>query len=243
MKQKQNKENSSSNESKKQPDEYLVVDAMARIVHKFKIDFEENKEIRGFIYKSFIPEDLIGKNRTHQESLDSLKLFRLAIMRLKKDGLVKSYKITTDKLAGMESFLSPFRNWCIESIIDEGMLVKNTKNQIKIIRLSDYDVSYDNEIQTLSIGTYQKVQFPAYKNEHYLVRTLFEYRKNEPIDWQIIYEAMNRTSSDTTDKEKIRAQQRSIKDAMRAVNKRVKEIAHTEDDLLEWNRKTVQRNY
>jgi hypothetical protein len=127
-----------------------------------------------------------------------------------------------------------------------GSLEVSTQKQnkkSKPVKLSDFEISYDDEIQTLKIGDYKTVQFPAYTNQHYVVRVLFSRAKGEAVDWQNIYEPMSGKKSDTLNKKEIEAQKRSVKDAVRAVNKRVQEVANTQCELIKWGQKTAQRNY
>ncbi len=111
------------------------------------------------------------------------------------------------------------------------------------IKLSDCDVSFDDEIAQLMVGDFCIVEFPPHKNEHYLLRKLFSQRKSEPIDWQDVYDAMTRTKSETVDKGEIERQKKSVKDAVRSLNNRVKEVCNTDSELLHWETKTIKRNY
>ncbi len=121
---------------------------------------------------------------------------------------------------------------------------KQEKSEAKPrIKLSDYDISFDDEIAQLNIGDFAKVSFPSHKNEHYVMRKLFSQRKNEAIDWQEIYEAMTNTKSTTLKGEEIEKQKKSVKDAVRAINARVKEICNTDGDLLLWETKCIKRLY
>lgn len=111
------------------------------------------------------------------------------------------------------------------------------------IKLSDYEVSFDDETAQLHIDDFEVVSFPSHKNEHYVMRKLFSQRKNEAVDWQEVYEAMTSSKSETTDKEEVKKQQKSVKDAVSAINTRVKEVCNTESDLLLWETKCIKRLY
>lgn len=111
------------------------------------------------------------------------------------------------------------------------------------IKLSNYQLSFDDESAQLLIGDYTKVSFPPHKNEHYVMRKLFSHKKSEVVDWQEVYEAMTHTKSDTTNTKEIEKQKKSVKDAVIAINERVKSIAKTENNLLLWKLKTIKRLY
>ena len=111
------------------------------------------------------------------------------------------------------------------------------------LKLSEYEISFDDETAELHIGDFLTVGFPPHKNEHYVMRKLFSQRKNEAIDWQNVYEAMTNTVSTTTKGEEVEKQKKSVKDAVRAINARVKEVCNTENDLLLWETKCVKRLY
>ncbi|MCB9809290.1 hypothetical protein H6776_02740 [Candidatus Nomurabacteria bacterium] len=136
-----------------------------------------------------------------------------------------------------------FENNIQESPVDLNIFGTQEITQSEPVKLSDFEISYDDEVQTLKIGDYKTVQFPAYTNQHYVVRVLFSRAKGEAVDWQNIYESMAGNKSDTLNKKEIEAQKRSVKDAVRAVNKRVQEVVNTECELIKWGQKTAQRNY
>lgn len=109
------------------------------------------------------------------------------------------------------------------------------------IKLSDYQVSFDNETAQLKVSDFCVVDFPAHKNEHYLLRSVFSVRKNETVDWQTIYEAINNTKSETLNKKEIEKQKKSVNDTVRSINKKVKEVCNTDSNLLLWETKCVKR--
>lgn len=109
------------------------------------------------------------------------------------------------------------------------------------IKLSDFQVSFDNETAQLKVSDFCVVDFPAHKNEHYLLRSVFSVRKNETVDWQTIYEAINNTKSETLNKKEIEKQKKSVNDTVRSINKKVKEVCNTDSNLLLWETKCVKR--
>jgi hypothetical protein len=117
------------------------------------------------------------------------------------------------------------------------------KPQKQKIKLSDHRLSFDGETAELQIGDFQPVSFPPYKNEHYALRKLFSQKKNEPVDWQEVYEAMTSTKSDTINKVEIEKQKKTVKDTVRAINQRIKEVGGVDTDLLKWDIKCVKRLY
>jgi hypothetical protein len=135
-----------------------------------------------------------------------------------------------------------FENSIQEKPIDFSLVQEQTKDKIKI-KLSDYEITFDDETAQLHIGDFNPVSFPSHKNEHYVLRKLFSQRKKEAIDWQDIYEEMTHSKSETTDKEKIQKQKRSVKDAVLAINKRIKEVSGTDCNLIQWETKCAKRLY
>lgn len=109
------------------------------------------------------------------------------------------------------------------------------------IKLSDFQVSFDNETAQVKVGDFCTVDFPPHKNEHYLLRSVFSVRKNEAVDWQTIYEAINNTKSETLNKQEIEKQKKSVNDTVRSINKKVKEVCNTDSNLLLWETKCLKR--
>lgn len=132
----------------------------------------------------------------------------------------------------------------IKEIVDKKLL-KIVKPIIGISKISLKSVKIiynDNEV-VLKIEN-QKCQLPPYKNEHYFCRAMYEYDVNEPVDWSIIYEKMTGYYENYYGKpQKIRENWRLVYDTMAALNKRIKKVANTDDDLFTWQEKTVRRNY
>jgi hypothetical protein len=120
---------------------------------------------------------------------------------------------------------------------------KNNKQPTEPVELKTLGIKYDDEKAILEIGS-QKCQIPPYKNEHYLCRAMYEHAVNEPIDWSAIYEKMTGYYEVFYGKPpETRENWRLVYDAMEALNKRVKELTGTEDNLFGWQEKTIKRNY
>ena len=65
---------------------------------------------------------------------------------------------------------------------------ENPKSPNKI-QLKSTNISYDDDKPALKIGE-QTVAIPAYKNEHYFCRAMYEYKKDEAVDWTVVWEKM-----------------------------------------------------
>ena len=102
-------------------------------------------------------------------------------------------------------------------------------------------LAFDDDEAQLKVGD-KLCQLPPFKNEHFFCRAIFEYPKNEPVDWSVIYGKMTgndqnkQSDGNTTTSEK-----RSVYDTMNALNKRVMEVANTDDKLFIWSQRTVTR--
>ncbi|PWB38378.1 MAG: hypothetical protein C3F02_04385 [Parcubacteria group bacterium] len=104
-------------------------------------------------------------------------------------------------------------------------------------------ISFDDEKITIFVED-RAVPLPQFKNEHYLCRAMYEYKINEPVDWSIIYEKMTGYYEAYYGKPSpTRENWRIVYDAMDALNKRIKEIINTNDNLFTWQEKTIKRNY
>ncbi len=120
---------------------------------------------------------------------------------------------------------------------------KITKQAPEPVELKTLGVKYNDEKAILEIGS-QKCQIPPYKNEHYLCRAMYEHGVSEPIDWSSIYQKMTGYYEAYYGKpQNSRENWRIVYDAVDALNKRIKEIANTNDDLFTWQEKTIKRNY
>lgn len=108
----------------------------------------------------------------------------------------------------------------------------------KKTKLNDKKIEFDNEKAVITFDN-QIIQLPPYKDEHCLCRVMFlQCKGKEPVDWSIIYEEM--VKLEVIDKEK---NKRMVQDTMYRLNRRIKKIINTDDDLFTWQGKTIRRNY
>lgn len=111
-----------------------------------------------------------------------------------------------------------------------------TKFKKEIEHSSNKKIEFlDSEI-ILKFGE-KSCPLPAYRNEHFFCRAMFEYPAKEPIDWSQISEKMDIKAIETNGKKR---SQRSIYDTTKAINKRTKEILGI-DGLFVWSGKTIMR--
>lgn len=112
-----------------------------------------------------------------------------------------------------------------------------------IISLSDFEIGFVDETAKVTIGNKISVTFPPHKNEHYILRKMFTHLKDEPVDWEDIFEEMTSTKAEAVDKVKIEKQKKAVRDGVNSINNRVKEVSNTDCNLLQWELKTVKRLY
>jgi len=105
------------------------------------------------------------------------------------------------------------------------------------VRLISQKVEFDDDTTTINIEKH-KIPLPAFKNEHYFCREMFQYKVEEPVDWSIVCQRMD-ASKEIPDKGKMKP----LQDTMYRVNNRVKEIIGTDDDLFSWENKSIKRNF
>ena len=125
----------------------------------------------------------------------------------------------------------------------EMTIKKEDKTLKKKIRLSDHQISFDRETAILMVGEYIDVRFVPYTTEHYVLRNLFGHKKNESVDWEELYEEGQGTDPKSNDKKDIDRRRKTITDAVRRINKKVKEVADTESNLLKTSQKSIERLY
>ena len=94
----------------------------------------------------------------------------------------------------------------------------------------------DNDAVLIYQG--KRCQLPPYKNEHFFCRAVFEYPKNEPVDWSVIFEKMTGYGEDSIKGAK--EESRKVYDSMEALNKRVEKVLGIKNLFL-WREKTVTR--
>lgn len=112
----------------------------------------------------------------------------------------------------------------------------------KPIELSGMDVSFNDESGIILIGN-RECALPAFKNGHFFCRVMFRRQAGEPVDWSIVFKEMNEFSPPRSGRDDPNADKKSVQDTMYAVNKRVKKLIPTEDDLFRAEGKSVKRNF
>jgi hypothetical protein len=100
-----------------------------------------------------------------------------------------------------------------------------------------FDSSH-SEIKTQGIIS----KIPLYQNEFYLAKIMFEHKLEEPLEWTIVWEEITSKKFEDSefDKEKDR---RSVRDAMYALNSRIRQDIKTEDDLFSWKNNCLIRHF
>ena len=109
--------------------------------------------------------------------------------------------------------------------------------------LSNYHISFDNETARLKLGEFKSVDFPPHSKQHSVLKKLFSNRMNEAIEWENINEEITGHVSDRFDRNESEKQKKALKDAVRAINKRVMEVCNTDSLLLKWETNSVKRLY
>lgn len=94
----------------------------------------------------------------------------------------------------------------------------------------------DNDAALIYQG--KRCQLPPYKNEHFFCRAVFEYPKNEPVDWSSVFEKMTGYGEDSIKGAK--EESRKVYDSMEALNKRVEKVFGIKNFFI-WREKTVTR--
>lgn len=122
----------------------------------------------------------------------------------------------------------------------QGISNQKEAENITKTNLSGNTISFDDDKAKIAIGN-KECQLPAYKNEHYFCRAIWQHPVNEFVDWSTVFENMDKTLN--SNKKGTEKDKRSIQDTMYAVNKRIKDVINTEDDLFTWKERSIKRNY
>jgi hypothetical protein len=117
-------------------------------------------------------------------------------------------------------------------------VAKNQESQVHV-RLKNEVIAFNKKEQSIRVGE-RKSQLPPYKNEYYLAKVMFKSPPKIPVEWITIAKEITGKNFNHLDTKK---DQRTIKDAMYALNERVQHDIHTSDDLFTWKNKSVIRNY
>lgn len=121
---------------------------------------------------------------------------------------------------------------------------KRENNEFKKVKidLKSAKITFNDEEAVIKIGN-QKCQLPPFKNEHYFCRAMFQFPIKEFVDWSTIYEKYEGMESKNKMPSNPKKDKRTIQDAMYAINKRIKEVISTGDNLFTWKEKSIKRNY
>jgi hypothetical protein len=228
-------------------------DYIHEILNHFKNEYNKHK-ISGLPYEYCLGEVCLTPDYYSDEYSNSLK----AVEALVEAGFIKEYKIEElnnengswaiavckiDENKIIESKQQPMSLKIIEmpELKIQGVGSQKEVDDITKINLSDNSISFDDDKAKIIIGK-KECQLPAYKNEHYFCRAIFQHPVNEFVDWSIIFENMDKTLNSGNKKDSTK-DKRSIQDAMYAINKRIKGVVNTDDDLFAWKDKSVKRNY
>ncbi len=80
---------------------------------------------------------------------------------------------------------------------------------------------------------------PPAKNEDYLAKAMFSREIGEFVDWSIIYKEMTGSNAVIGQLK----DQKTVRDAVNRLNKRIKGIFGVGDKLLDWENKSIRRNF
>lgn len=166
----------------------------------------------------------------------------VGIYGLQRQNLAPRHKDTPEKQSRQEKVfyrMSPYKllETIHENILEEiATSIKHPsitgKNKLK-------KATYDEQTCILTINGKMKIKLPIYENEASLCRVLFcEHKKNEPVEFEELHEVM----TGSTEINKLSDQEfRTIYDAMRAVNRRVRKEANVDENMLERRNKCIVR--
>jgi len=123
----------------------------------------------------------------------------------------------------------------------QGISNQKEVEDIAKTNLSGNTISFDDDKAKIVVGN-KECQLPAYKNEHYFCRAIWQHPVNEFVDWSIVFENMDKTLNSGNKKDSTK-DKRSIQDTMYNLNKRIKSVIDTDDDLFTWKERSIKRNY
>lgn len=119
---------------------------------------------------------------------------------------------------------------------------RNCEGQPILENLQDKSISFDNETGILKIGD-KNCQLPPFKKEHFFCGKMFSFRKEEPVDWSLVYQEMRERDPVDFKGEETAKAKKAVEDAMYSINRRVREIMKTEDDLFSSKNLAIRRNF
>ena len=176
------------------------------------------EEFREFTYSC--QESVKILDESYINGCESIRLVDQEIAKLKPVELCYLFKVNEDKIDKNLSELS----------------LKHQEDK-EVFSLKDKKVEFDEVISAIIVEG-KKCSLPPAKNEEYFARAIFSREINESVDWSVLYYEM--TGSDVADVSKNR---KTLMDTVYRLNKRIKRIFKTNDDLISCKDKSIKRNY
>lgn len=124
----------------------------------------------------------------------------------------------------------------------KGFEEKSKQKNALMVELVSKEIHFNDEEAKIVIGE-EDCQLPPFKNEHFFCRAMYEFPAKEFIDWSIIYEKYEGIKSKDKSPNDPTKDKRAIQDTMYALNKRIKRVINTSDNLFTWQEKSIKRNY
>lgn len=138
----------------------------------------------------------------------------------------------------LKNFLAAKRKHVSTQSATNGDMQQHSK-----IKLSDHEMSFDDDTAQLKVGDLRPVDFPPFKNEYYIMKELFAQRKGIVMGWDVLHAAMSGGDSEAMAAIEPHKQKKAVQDAIRAINKRVKNKCNTDDELLKPEIHSIKRLY
>jgi hypothetical protein len=133
--------------------------------------------------------------------------------------------------------LQKFRKLLSTVISKEGK-----KEEKEKVSLRSMPISYDVERCVIKIG-HLEVKLPPGRYESDFCKTMFKYKPNKPISWDIIWDGIMGSSLTGEKPEPTRENWQMVYDTMRRINKRIKQTLNVDENLFSWKEKQVIRNF
>lgn len=120
-------------------------------------------------------------------------------------------------------------------------LVSSTQaNRAESILLSTAKIRFNDSEAAIYIGD-KICKLPPNKNGHYFCRAMFNRPARVPVDWSEVSKEIS--GVDPLDLDDNKGAERTVKDAVYAVNRAIAKAVNTADKLFIWNSKTIVRNW
>jgi hypothetical protein len=97
-----------------------------------------------------------------------------------------------------------------------------------------------NEKQSMIVFGNKEISLPPTKNEFNLCKAMFEYAVNEPVDWSVVWNAMENLDPGFIPE---KSNKKSLRDTSDRVNSRMKETLGLKKSLFTWKNKNISRNF